>query len=206
MVPGSSQRLKLPLPANLSMDQDDEHFTLATKRARSASMKEGMYKETMRPSLLAQLSQNTPPSSLMLEILPKQLPQYTVGHRPNYVDGHRTPFTCELCGFEPKTINIYREKQDHLVMKHFKEKIDKILPHCRPYTCPTHECDFTGKDKQALQRHYTGKHGILEKMLQEELAAQSLPYDRGQFFVFFYDFSKTLPWKEGDLKKKLFLY
>ena len=63
-------------------------------------------------------------------------------------------------------------------MKHFKEKIDKILPHCRPYTCPTHECDFTGKDKQALQRHYTGKHGILEKMLQEELAAQSLPYDK----------------------------
>ena len=32
-------------------------------------MKEGMYKETMHPSLLAQLSQNTPPSSLELSLM-----------------------------------------------------------------------------------------------------------------------------------------
>ena len=76
MVPGSSQRLKLPLPADLSMtadedDMDDERFILAAKRARSASMKEGMYEEraTPPPSLLAQLSQNTPPSSLELSLM-----------------------------------------------------------------------------------------------------------------------------------------
>ena len=100
------------------------------------------------------------------------------GQLPNNVNGHRTTHTCELCGFEPKTKNKYREKQDHLVMKHFKEKIDKIFPHCRPYACPTSDCGFTGKDKQALLRHYTGKHGILEKYLQEALQSKGLPYER----------------------------
>ena len=47
-----------------------------------------------------------------------------------------TNFTCELCGFEPKTKNKYREKQDHLAMKHFKDKIDKIIPNSQPYICP----------------------------------------------------------------------
>ena len=44
--------------------------------------------------------------------------------------------TCELCGFEPRTKNKYREKQDHLVEKHFKDQIDKIIPFCSPYACP----------------------------------------------------------------------
>lgn len=95
---------------------------------------------------------------------------------PKNANGFRTTHTCELCGFEPKTKNKYREKQDHLVMKHFKERIDKIFPHCRPYTCPNIECDFTGKDKQALLRHYTGKHGILELYLREALAEKGIQY------------------------------
>ncbi|CAB4063793.1 EGR1 [Lepeophtheirus salmonis] len=61
-------------------------------------------------------------------------------------------------------------------MKHFKEKIDKIFPHCRPYACPTGDCPFTGKDKQALLRHYTGKHGILDKYLREALAEKGINY------------------------------
>jgi hypothetical protein len=61
---------------------------------------------------------------------------------PKNASGFRTTHTCELCGFEPKTKNKYREKQDHLVMKHFKERIDKIFPHCRPYSCPADECPF----------------------------------------------------------------
>jgi hypothetical protein len=69
--------------------------------------------------------------------------------------------------------------QDHLVMKHFKEKIDKIFPHCRPYTCPIADCTFTGKDKQALLRHYTGKHGILERYLKEALAEKGIHYNPG---------------------------
>jgi len=95
---------------------------------------------------------------------------------PKNSNGFRTTHTCELCGFEPKTKNKYREKQDHLVMKHFKERIDKIFPHCRPYTCPNIECEFTGKDKQALLRHYTGKHGILELYLREALAEKGIQY------------------------------
>jgi len=95
---------------------------------------------------------------------------------PKNANGFRTTHTCELCGFEPKTKNKYREKQDHLVMKHFKERIDKIFPHCRPYSCPNTECTFTGKDKQALLRHYTGKHGVLEKYLQEALHERGINY------------------------------
>ena len=96
---------------------------------------------------------------------------------PKNSNGFRTTHTCELCGFEPKTKNKYREKQDHLVMKHFKEKIDKIFPHCRPYSCPAADCIFSGKDKQALLRHYTGKHGILDKYLREALAERGIHYN-----------------------------
>ena len=95
---------------------------------------------------------------------------------PKNANGFRTTHTCELCGFEPKTKNKYREKQDHLVMKHFKERIDKIFPHCRPYSCPNTECSFEGKDKQALLRHYTGKHGVLELYLREALLAKGINY------------------------------
>ena len=95
---------------------------------------------------------------------------------PKNANGFRTTHTCELCGFEPKTKNKYREKQDHLVMKHFKDRIDKIFPHSRPYSCPNPECDFTGKDKQALLRHYTGKHGVLELYLREALAEKGIQY------------------------------
>jgi len=61
-------------------------------------------------------------------------------------------------------------------MKHFKERIDKIFPHCRPYSCPNSECTFEGKDKQALLRHYTGKHGVLELYLKEALMARGINY------------------------------
>jgi hypothetical protein len=83
--------------------------------------------------------------------------------------------TCELCGFEPKTKNKFRERQDHLVMEHFKDEFDKILPYCRPYICPSQGCGYTGHDKQSILRHYTGKHhGILEKYLEEALAAKGI--------------------------------
>merc|ERR1712037_982703 len=58
----------------------------------------------------------------------------------------------------------------------FKERIDKIFPHCRPYSCPNKECEFAGKDKQALLRHYTGKHGVLELFLREALEAKGIHY------------------------------
>ena len=75
---------------------------------------------------------------------------------------------CELCGFQPKTKNKYREKQDHLIFKHFKDQLDNVLPQSRPYICPAENCFYEGKDKQAIQRHFC-KHGILEKLLKEAL-------------------------------------
>merc|ERR1719251_498345 len=51
-----------------------------------------------------------------------------------------------------------------------------IFPHCRPYSCPNTECSFEGKDKQALLRHYTGKHGVLELYLREALQAKGINY------------------------------
>jgi hypothetical protein len=37
--------------------------------------------------------------------------------------------------------------------------------------CPDKTCSVEGKDWQALMRHYTGKHGILEAYLKEVLAS-----------------------------------
>lgn len=99
---------------------------------------------------------------------------------PKNLNGTRTNHTCELCGFEPKTKNKYREKQDHLVMKHFKQKVVNMFPQTRPYSCPAEGCIFTGKDKQALLRHYTGKHGILEKYLKEALAENGIKYSKSE--------------------------
>ena len=77
---------------------------------------------------------------------------------------------CELCGFEPRTKNKYREKQDHLISKHFREEINQILRYAPRNTCPITECGYIGKDKQTIIRHFAGKHGILEEYVREALA------------------------------------
>merc|ERR1712045_1086638 len=82
-------------------------------------------------------------------------------------------FTCELCGFEPKTKNKYREKQDHLMNRHFKKQIDQSLVNNNSQKkCPT--CDYEAGDRQSLLRHYTAKHGILEKLLSEALEEKNI--------------------------------
>jgi tetrahydromethanopterin S-methyltransferase subunit B len=81
-------------------------------------------------------------------------------------------FTCELCGFEPKTKNKYREKQDHLMNRHFKKQIDLLMVNNTHKKCPT--CDYEAGDRQSLLRHYTAKHGILEKLLSEALEEQNI--------------------------------
>ena len=45
---------------------------------------------------------------------------------------------CMICGFIPSTKNKYRELQDHLVRKHFSDRIKAALPTKRPYMCPEH--------------------------------------------------------------------
>ena len=78
---------------------------------------------------------------------------------------------CMICGFRARTKNKYRELQDHLVRQHFQDRIKAALPTKRPFMCPDKSCTVEGKDWQALMRHYTGKHGILEAYLKEVLAS-----------------------------------
>ena len=80
---------------------------------------------------------------------------------------------CEICGFVPYTKNKYREKQDHMAKSHFKERIDSLLPTGSPYQCPDPECQYRGKDKQDIQRHYTGKHNILKMWVDSFLREQA---------------------------------
>ena len=76
-----------------------------------------------------------------------------------------------VCGFRATTKNKYRELQDHLVRQHFQDRIKSALPTRRPFMCPDEGCKVEGKDWQALMRHYTGKHGILEGYLKEVIAS-----------------------------------
>ena len=78
---------------------------------------------------------------------------------------------CMVCGFRATTKNKYRELQDHLVRQHFQDRIKSALPTRRPFMCPDDGCKVEGKDWQALMRHYTGKHGILEGYLKEVIAS-----------------------------------
>ena len=78
---------------------------------------------------------------------------------------------CMVCGFRATTKNKYRELQDHLVRQHFQDRIKSALPTRRPFMCPDEGCKVEGKDWQALMRHYTGKHGILEGYLKEVIAS-----------------------------------
>ena len=87
----------------------------------------------------------------------------------------RSTTTCELCGFKPKTKNKYRERQDHLYMKHFKEEFDRMFTFRSPWNCPAGMCTYSGKDKQSVLRHFIGKHGILEKYLSNTLAMLTQP-------------------------------
>ena len=82
----------------------------------------------------------------------------------------KTGHMCMVCGFRASTKNKYRELQDHLVRQHFQDRIKAALPTRRPFVCPDAGCTVEGKDWQALMRHYTGKHGILESYLKEVIA------------------------------------
>ena len=77
--------------------------------------------------------------------------------------------TCELCGFEPKTKNKSRERQDHLAMKHYRERIQADLTASTNFSCPL--CEYIGKDKQTIYRHYTGKHKVVEQYLAQDIEA-----------------------------------
>lgn len=95
---------------------------------------------------------------------------------PNNVDGYRTTFTCELCGFEPKTKNKYRERKHHLVTKHFKERIDQEIPNSEPFSCLRAGCVYVGSNKETLFRHAMRQHNLLKIFICEALAEKGIPY------------------------------
>ena len=80
---------------------------------------------------------------------------------------------CELCGFKAITKNKYREKQDHISKWHFAKRLEMIIPQNtkKPFLCP--DCHYTGKDRQCVLRHYTGKHAVLETWTNEFLQAMN---------------------------------
>ena len=82
--------------------------------------------------------------------------------------------TCILCGYVPKTKYKPRELENHLARVHFKDKIDKVIPKCKPYKCPEIDCFYVGKDNQSILRHFTGKHDILRKWLKEALSTKEI--------------------------------
>ena len=43
-------------------------------------------------------------------------------------------------------------------MKHYRERIQSDLAAVNNYKCPL--CEYLGKDKQTIYRHYTGKHKV----------------------------------------------
>ena len=78
---------------------------------------------------------------------------------------------CELCGFKAVTKNKYREKQDHMAKWHYSKRLELIIPQNtkKPFLCP--DCHYTGKDRQCVMRHYTGKHNVLDIWTNEFLRA-----------------------------------
>ena len=73
---------------------------------------------------------------------------------------------CELCGFAPKS---KFQRQNHLIMEHFMEKLSNYFPKCSPYECISGKCVFQTNVKYDLQEHYVRQHNILEKFMKEEL-------------------------------------
>ena len=103
---------------------------------------------------------------------------------------------CEICGFVPYTKNKYREKQDHLAKFHFKERIDAVMPTTRPYACPDIECNYLGKDKQDVLRHYTGKHNILKMWVDAFIKEQN----GGTSPIPAFQKAETLTFKEMEVR------
>ena len=93
------------------------------------------------------------------------------GSKLTLAERRSTGRPCEICGYEPKTKNKSRERQDHLAMKHYRPRIEEDLKEvtANNYKCPI--CDYMGKDKQTIYRHYTGKHKVVEKYLADDIAA-----------------------------------
>ena len=111
------------------------------------------------------------PSENAAAVVPSTSNLPTISARNVVKEGKKnnTGRPCEICGYEPKTKNKSRERSDHLTMKHYKEQIDRDLAQIKDLTCPI--CGYKGRDKQAIHRHYTGKHRVVEQYLENDIAS-----------------------------------
>ena len=88
---------------------------------------------------------------------------------------------CELCNFEFKRKHPGDEKIHHLMTQHFHEKIEREIkpriPNNKPFGCPEEKCAFVSKAKASCKklvlRHYLVQHGVLKKLVKEELESRT---------------------------------
>ena len=73
---------------------------------------------------------------------------------------------CELCDFAS---NSKFQRETHLLVEHFMEKLSNNFPKFSPYKCIIGNCVFQTNNKYDLQQHYIRQHNILEKFMKEEL-------------------------------------
>ena len=81
-------------------------------------------------------------------------------------------FKCELCDFTPK---LKSQRQTHLLVEHFMEKLYNFFQKRSPYKCIIGECVFETFRKEDLQDHYIIQHNILESFMKEALAIKNHP-------------------------------
>ena len=79
---------------------------------------------------------------------------------------------CEICGYIPgtKDKNQQRDRKSHLYQEHYRQRIDLELEAtflAGSKKCPL--CDFFGKGKYELTRHYNDSHKIAEKHLSDDI-------------------------------------
>ena len=112
-------------------------------------------------------------SNMVLPVSPKTVPpvRREVPRGTFEVPGK---FTCEICGFKASTKNKCRELQDHLLNSHFKEKVDKDLHEVTPRNTKCPQCDYVAKDRQTVYRHYFGRHGTMERYLNEYRRSENM--------------------------------
>ena len=78
---------------------------------------------------------------------------------------------CDICNEEFTGKNCVRNKKNHLILYHFKTKIEQKIQEAvnGQYLCNEPSCDFTTNRKPDIRLHLASKHGYLQLLLKEHL-------------------------------------
>ena len=91
---------------------------------------------------------------------------------PQYDGGDDLKITfCDICNQEFAGKNCVRNKKNHLILYHFKRKIEERIQGAvnGQYLCNEPSCDFTTNRKPDIRLHLASKHGYLDLLLKEHL-------------------------------------